>query len=115
MAHEESHETLTTEDETFKKAFYDMTKMVKVLFEERNTRLQGKSQILQEVMKIVVIRLQKRMEEMLILHLLHLHLPLLLPFHNHLQILQKNMVKLLHKLLCLSLILIVNLLCTMER
>jgi hypothetical protein len=51
MVHEESHEIPTSEDETFKKAFYDMTKMVKVLFEERNTRLQGKSQILQEVMK----------------------------------------------------------------
>ena len=99
MAHEESHETLTSEDETFKKDFYDMTKMVKVLFEERNTRLQGKSQILQEVMNIVVIRLQKEMEGMVILHLPHLHIPLLLPFHNHLQILQKNMVKLLYKLL----------------
>jgi hypothetical protein len=43
MAHEESHETLTLEDETFRKAFYDMTKMVKVLFEERNARLQGES------------------------------------------------------------------------
>jgi hypothetical protein len=25
MAHEESHETLTSEDETFRKYFYDMT------------------------------------------------------------------------------------------
>jgi hypothetical protein len=32
MAHEESHETLTSEDETFRKYFYDMTKIVKVLF-----------------------------------------------------------------------------------
>jgi hypothetical protein len=43
MAHEESHETLTSEDETFRKDFYDMTEMVKFLFEERNTRLQGES------------------------------------------------------------------------
>jgi hypothetical protein len=41
MAHEESHEIPTSEDETFRKAFYDMTKMVKVLFEERNARFQG--------------------------------------------------------------------------
>ena len=41
MAHEESHETLTSEDETLRKYFYDMTKMVKILFEERNARLQG--------------------------------------------------------------------------
>jgi hypothetical protein len=39
MSHEESHETLTSEDETFRKTFYDMTEMVKVLFEERNVRL----------------------------------------------------------------------------
>ena len=43
MAHEESHETLTSEDETFRKVFYDMTEMVKVLFEEINARLQGES------------------------------------------------------------------------
>jgi hypothetical protein len=43
MAHEESHETPTSEDETFKKSFYDMTKMEKVLFEERNARLEGES------------------------------------------------------------------------
>jgi hypothetical protein len=41
MAHEESHETLPSEEEKFKKSFYDMTDMVKVLFEERNARLQG--------------------------------------------------------------------------
>jgi hypothetical protein len=41
MAHEETHKTLTSEDETFRKYFYDMIKMVKVLFEERNARFQG--------------------------------------------------------------------------
>jgi hypothetical protein len=41
MAHEESHGTLPSEEETFRKYFYDMTEMVKVLFEERNQRLQG--------------------------------------------------------------------------
>jgi hypothetical protein len=41
MASEESHEIPTSEDETFRKSFYDMTEMVKVLFEERNSRLQG--------------------------------------------------------------------------
>ena len=43
MAHEESHEIPTSEEETFRKAFYDMTEMVKVLNEERNERLQGES------------------------------------------------------------------------
>jgi hypothetical protein len=41
MAHEESHETPTSEEETSRKSFYDMTKMMKILFEERNSRLQG--------------------------------------------------------------------------
>jgi hypothetical protein len=115
MAHEESHETLTSEDETFRKYFYDMTKMVKVLFEEQMQGFKVKAQTLQRVMEIVVIKIQKEMEGMVILHLLHLHIPPLLPFHNHLQILQKNMVKFLYKLLCLSLILSFNFLCTMER
>jgi hypothetical protein len=43
MAHKESHETLTSKDETFRKAFYEMIEIVKVLFEERNERLQGES------------------------------------------------------------------------
>jgi hypothetical protein len=41
MAHEKSHEIPTSEEETFRKSFYDMTEMVKVLFEERNEMLQG--------------------------------------------------------------------------
>jgi len=42
MSHEE--ETIMTEDEkTFRKDFFDMTKMVKVLYEERNNMLQEES------------------------------------------------------------------------
>jgi hypothetical protein len=41
MAHEKCHEIPTSEEETFIKYFYDMTEMVKVLFEERNKMLQG--------------------------------------------------------------------------
>jgi hypothetical protein len=41
MAHEETHGTLPSEEETFRKSFYDMNEMEKVLFEERNARLQG--------------------------------------------------------------------------
>jgi hypothetical protein len=41
MSHEESHEIPTSEEETFIKDFYDMIEMVKVLYEERNARLQG--------------------------------------------------------------------------
>jgi hypothetical protein len=43
MAHEKSHGTLPSEEETFKKALFDMAEMVKVLFDERNERLQGES------------------------------------------------------------------------
>jgi hypothetical protein len=43
MAHEESHVTLPSEEENFRNDFYDMTKMVKVLFEEINARFQGES------------------------------------------------------------------------
>jgi hypothetical protein len=41
MAHEESHENIPTEDEDLRKAFMEMREMMKVLMEERNTRLQG--------------------------------------------------------------------------
>jgi hypothetical protein len=41
MVHEESHGTIPLEEETFRKAFYDMTEIVKVFFEEINARLQG--------------------------------------------------------------------------
>ena len=41
MAHEESHGNLPSEEETFRKYFYEMTEMVKFLFQERNARLQG--------------------------------------------------------------------------
>jgi hypothetical protein len=43
MVHEEIHETLPSEDEAFRKYFYDMTEMVNILFEERNEILQGES------------------------------------------------------------------------
>ena len=43
MAHEEIHGTLSSEEENFRKAFFDMDEMVKVLFDERNARLQGES------------------------------------------------------------------------
>jgi hypothetical protein len=43
MANEESRGTLPSEEETFRKDFYDMTEMVKVLFEERNAILQGEN------------------------------------------------------------------------
>jgi hypothetical protein len=41
MAHEESHEHIPTEDEDLIKAFMEMREMMKLLMEERNTRLQG--------------------------------------------------------------------------
>jgi hypothetical protein len=41
MAHEESHEHIPIEDEDLKKDFMEMREMMKLLMEERNTRLQG--------------------------------------------------------------------------
>jgi hypothetical protein len=41
MAHEESHEHIPTEDEDLRKDFMEMREMMKLLMEERNTRLQG--------------------------------------------------------------------------
>ena len=43
MAHDESHEVPTSDEEAFKKTFYDMAGMVKILFEERNAKLRGES------------------------------------------------------------------------
>lgn len=41
MAHEESHEHIPTEDEYLIKDFMEMREIMKLLMEERNTRLQG--------------------------------------------------------------------------
>jgi hypothetical protein len=78
----------------------DMREIMKVLLEERNARLQGEISNTSKDKGDSGNKLQKEMEEMVILHLPHLHLPLLLLFHNHLQILQRDMVKFLHKFLC---------------
>lgn len=43
MSHEGEPTNMTEDEKTFIKAFFDMTEMVKVLYEERNTRLQGES------------------------------------------------------------------------
>jgi hypothetical protein len=43
MGHEESHGTFPSDEETFRKSFYDMAEMVKILFEEINARFQGES------------------------------------------------------------------------
>jgi hypothetical protein len=41
MDHEESHEHIPTKDEDIRKAFMEMREIMKLLMEERNTRLQG--------------------------------------------------------------------------
>ena len=43
MAHEEGKELMSEDERAFRKAFYDMFEMVKVLYNERTTRLQGES------------------------------------------------------------------------
>ena len=41
MSGEREHEGPSLEEEEFKKAFYTLTEMVKVLYKERNTRMVG--------------------------------------------------------------------------
>ena len=43
MAHEEGPEGMSEDERTFRKSFFEMSKMVKVLYEERNSRFQGES------------------------------------------------------------------------
>jgi hypothetical protein len=100
MAHEESHEHIPIEDEDLKKAFMEMREMMKVLMEERNTRLQGEGSNSSITRETVVMKLQMEMEGMVLHHHPHLHLLLLLPVQDLFQILQRDMVKLLHKFLC---------------
>ena len=40
-AHEGEPNNMSEDENTFRKSFLDMTQMVKVIYEERNTRLQG--------------------------------------------------------------------------
>ena len=41
MAHEGEPENFSKHEKDFRKAFFDMTQMVKFLYEERSTMLQG--------------------------------------------------------------------------
>ena len=41
MSHEGDPANMTENEKSFRKTFFDMIQMVKSLFEERNTRLQG--------------------------------------------------------------------------
>ena len=41
MSHEGGNDNMTEDEKAFMKAFFDMIEMVKVLYEERNSRLQG--------------------------------------------------------------------------
>ena len=43
MAHEGELENMTEDEKAFRKEFFEMTKMVKVLYEERNSRLYGEN------------------------------------------------------------------------
>ena len=43
MAHEEGPKGMSEDERTFRKYFFEMSKMVKVIYEERNSRLQGES------------------------------------------------------------------------
>ena len=41
MAHEGEPENMIEDEKDFRKVFFDMNEMVKVLYKERNSRLQG--------------------------------------------------------------------------
>ena len=43
MSHEQGNDNMSEDEKDFRKAFFDMTNMGKVLYEERNTRLHGES------------------------------------------------------------------------
>jgi len=43
MAHEEGQELMSKDERDFRKAFYDMSEMVKVLHNERKARLHGEN------------------------------------------------------------------------
>ena len=43
MAHEEGLEGMSEDERNFRKNFFEMSKMVKVTYQERNSRLQGES------------------------------------------------------------------------
>jgi len=43
MSSEGGPDNMPDDEKAFRKEFFDMTEMVKVLYEERNTRLQGES------------------------------------------------------------------------
>ena len=43
MSHERGIDNMSEDENAFRKDFFDMTEMVKVLYEERNTSLQGES------------------------------------------------------------------------
>jgi hypothetical protein len=102
MAHEESHEHVPTDDEDLRKAITEMREMINILM-ERNTRLQGEgSNPSNHKGDSGDKKLQMEMEGMVLLHhpLLCLLLLLLLPIQYLFPILQRDMVKLLHKFLC---------------
>ena len=74
------------EERVFRKAFLDLTEMVRILYQERNEKLVGEGskhphegEALQEVIRMMIIP-RKDMEEMVIHHP-HLHL---LPLHPRL-------------------------------
>jgi hypothetical protein len=73
MAHEEGPEGMSEDERTFRKAFFEMSEMVKVLYEERNSRLYERAQNLQKEMEEKETSLQKGMEGMVTNHHLHLH------------------------------------------
>ena len=43
MEHARDSDNMIEDNKAFRKSFFDMTKMVKLLYEERNSRLQGES------------------------------------------------------------------------
>jgi hypothetical protein len=101
MVHEEIHEHIPIEDEDLRKAFMEMREMMKLLMEERNTRLQGEGSNPSKHKGDNGDKTPNGNGGNVLLHHPHLLLLLLLlPVQDLFQIIQKDMVKLLHKFLC---------------
>lgn len=87
MEHEEVPKEMFEDEKTFRKELFDMSEMVKVLYEERNSILYGESL---KPHGGKGENLQNGMEGMVTNHHSHLHhhphLQLLLPFPKHIHI-----------------------------
>ena len=84
MSREKEHEGPSSEEEEFKKAFYTLTEMVKVHYEERNTIMVGESSKPPHGEgRSKEKNMRRRIPKGMVESHLHLHHPHHLPHHIH--------------------------------